>query len=80
GLIIDQHFRERDRFGRLMTLVATSPSLLGVGVAEDTCALVWPEGVMGVLGRSEERLLHPWALLPEHQRDTYQKPRNWVRD
>ena len=51
GLIIDQHFRERDRFGRLMTLVATSPSLLGVGVDEDTCALVWPDGVMEVLGR-----------------------------
>ena len=33
-----------------------------------------------VLPRAEERLLHPWALLPEHQRDTYQKPRRWVRE
>jgi len=51
GVVIDQHFRERDRFGRLLTLVATSPSLLGIGVDEDTCALVWPDGVMDVLGR-----------------------------
>ena len=51
GVVIDQHFRERDRFGRLLTLVATSPSLLGIGVDEDTCALVWPDGIMDVLGR-----------------------------
>ena len=36
GLIIDQHFAERGRYGRLMSMVATSPSLMGIGIDEDT--------------------------------------------
>ena len=31
GAIIDQHFRQRDRLGRLMMMVASNPSLLGIG-------------------------------------------------
>ena len=38
GLVIDQHFGERGRIGRLLALVAQSPSLLGIGIDEDTCA------------------------------------------
>jgi len=36
----DQHFRQRDRLGRLVYAVATHPGLLGVGVDEDTAAIV----------------------------------------
>jgi cyanophycinase len=49
-VIIDQHFRERDRTGRLMALVAQSPSLLGVGIDEDTAAII-TGSVMEVAGR-----------------------------
>jgi len=51
-LIIDQHFRQRDRIGRLLSLVASNPGLLGVGVDEDTAALIGANGVMEVIGRS----------------------------
>jgi cyanophycinase len=51
GVIIDQHFRQRDRFGRLLALVAGSPSLLGIGVDEDTAAL-FSDDIMEVLGRN----------------------------
>lgn len=51
-LIIDQHFRQRDRIGRLLSLVASNPGLLGVGIDEDTAALIGPNGVMDVIGRS----------------------------
>lgn len=51
-LIIDQHFRQRDRIGRLLALVASNPGLLGVGVDEDTAALIGSNGVMDVIGRS----------------------------
>lgn len=51
GAIIDQHFRQRDRLGRLMMLVASNPSLLGVGVDEDTAAIFTNEGCIEVLGR-----------------------------
>jgi cyanophycinase len=51
GMIIDQHFRERDRIGRLLTLVALNPGQLGLGIDEDTAAIFQPDGCMEVLGR-----------------------------
>jgi cyanophycinase len=51
GAIIDQHFRQRDRLGRLMMMVASNPSLLGVGVDEDTSAIFTNDGCIEVLGR-----------------------------
>ena len=51
GVIIDQHFRERDRIGRLLTLVALNPGQLGLGIDEDTAAIFQPDGCMEVLGR-----------------------------
>jgi cyanophycinase len=36
GVIIDQHFAQRSRYGRLMSTVAGSPSLIGIGIDEDT--------------------------------------------
>ncbi len=50
-VIVDQHFRQRDRIGRLLALVAASPGLLGIGVDEDTAALFDPSGVVEVIGR-----------------------------
>lgn len=48
-VIIDQHFAERGRYGRLLGAVAHNPRLLGVGVDENTAILV--EGRKGrVLG------------------------------
>lgn len=35
-VIVDQHFRERDRFGRLLAAVLCNPSMLGLGLDEDT--------------------------------------------
>ncbi|CAN5846317.1 cyanophycinase [soil metagenome] len=50
-VIIDQHFRQRDRIGRLLMLVAANPSLLGVGIDEDTAALFMSTGELEVVGR-----------------------------
>ena len=36
GVIVDQHFQQRNRLGRLLSLIAQNPSLLGLGVDEDT--------------------------------------------
>ena len=38
--VIDQHFDQRNRYGRLLMIVSQSPSLLGLGVDEDTAAVV----------------------------------------
>lgn len=48
-VIIDQHFAERGRYGRLLGAVAHNPRLLGVGIDEDTAILV-QGGVGEVLG------------------------------
>ncbi|MGZ9098354.1 MAG: cyanophycinase [Brevundimonas sp.] len=39
-VIIDQHFAERGRYGRLLGAVAHNPRLLGVGIDEDTAIVV----------------------------------------
>ena len=51
GIVIDQHFEQRGRHGRLLALVAQSPSLLGMGVDEDTCAIVHADQTLQVLGK-----------------------------
>jgi cyanophycinase len=51
NIIIDQHFRQRDRIGRLLALVAANPRLLGVGLDEDTAAMIDDNGVIEVIGR-----------------------------
>ena len=51
GVIIDQHFQQRNRLGRLLSLIAQNPSLLGLGVDEDTAGVVGPDHIMEVIGR-----------------------------
>jgi cyanophycinase len=55
-LILDQHFRQRDRIGRLLSLVAANPGLLGVGIDEDTAVLISNQ-VLEVLGRHSVTLV-----------------------
>jgi cyanophycinase len=51
GVIVDQHFDQRHRYGRLLALVAHSPALLGVGIDEDTAVVVTEGRYAEVLGR-----------------------------
>jgi cyanophycinase len=49
-IVFDQHFRQRDRLGRLLYLIATNPGLLGVGIDENTAAIVEDESSITVTG------------------------------
>jgi cyanophycinase len=40
GVVVDSHFAERGRFGRLLAAVARRADLLGLGIDEDTAAIV----------------------------------------
>ncbi len=51
NVIIDQHFRQRDRIGRLLALVAGNPGLLGIGIDEDTSVVIDNDGILRVVGR-----------------------------
>ena len=46
GAIVDQHFTQRNRFGRLLALVGANPAQLGIGIDEDTAAIVAPGGTV----------------------------------
>ena len=48
--IIDQHFRQRDRLGRLTAALAFNPFAIGIGLDEDTAAFIGPDNVMEVEG------------------------------
>lgn len=48
--VIDQHFRERDRLGRLITALAYNPFAVGVGLDEDTAVFIGPDEVLEVEG------------------------------
>jgi cyanophycinase len=48
--IIDQHFRQRDRLGRLLTALAYNPFAIGIGLDEDTAAFIGPDETVEVAG------------------------------
>ncbi|HHV99710.1 MAG TPA: cyanophycinase [Clostridiaceae bacterium] len=48
--IIDQHFAQRGRIGRLLCGVAENPYMLGIGIDEDTAIIVYPDAHFEVIG------------------------------
>jgi cyanophycinase len=51
GVVVDQHFEQRTRLGRLLALVAQSPGLIGIGLDEDTAAVIDADDRLEVVGR-----------------------------
>lgn len=49
-VVIDQHFRQRDRIGRLLAALAYNPFAIGVGLDEDTAAFIDGDDVIEVMG------------------------------
>ena len=50
AVIIDQHFTQRNRLGRLLAASSYNPFLIGLGIDEDTAAFIGPDGVFEVVG------------------------------
>jgi len=50
AVIIDQHFTQRNRFGRLLSASSFNPFLIGLGIDEDTAAFIGPDNVIEVVG------------------------------
>lgn len=49
-IVVDQHFRQRDRLGRLMAALAYNPFVQGLGLDEDTAGFIGPDNVVRVVG------------------------------
>ncbi len=60
--IIDQHFRQRDRLGRLLTALAYNPRPIGIGLDEDTAAFIGPDDRLEVQGSGAITIVDPSDL------------------
>jgi len=55
--IIDQHFSERRRLGRLLSVLAQRPEMLGVGIDEDTALVIERGQSVEVIGKGAVTLI-----------------------
>lgn len=63
GVIIDQHFDQRGRFGRLMCGIAENPGVLGIGIDEDTAIKVYPDMHFEVIGTNAVTIIDGSTIL-----------------
>jgi len=68
-LIVDQHFRQRDRIGRLMTALSYNPFISGIGIDEDTAAFINPQGIFEVVGAGSITVVDPARLTHSSMHD-----------
>ncbi len=61
-IVIDQHFRERDRIGRLLTALAYNPFATGIGLDEDTAAFIDPDDRIEIVGSGGLTIIDPSHL------------------
>jgi cyanophycinase len=61
-VIIDQHFRQRDRLGRLLTALAYNPFAIGIGLDENTAAFIAPDDTLEVVGGGALTIVDPSEL------------------
>ena len=76
--VIDQHFAQRNRYGRLLMIVSQSPQLLGLGVDEDTAAIISTDDraheVMTVAGRGSVTVLDGTHMVSNAHEARERKP------
>lgn len=66
-VIVDQHFQNRNRMARLISAIATHPDRLGIGIDEDTCALVEGDGMLQVMGKGTVTIVDPGEVCYTNQ-------------
>ena len=58
-VVVDQHFRQRDRLGRLLTALAYNPFAIGLGLDENTAAFLDADNVLEVMGSGAVTVVDP---------------------
>lgn len=56
-VVVDQHFSERHRLARLLSILAENPCLLGIGIDEDTALVIEHQNRLEVVGAGAITLL-----------------------
>ena len=62
-VIVDQHFRQRARLGRLLTALAYNPFAIGLGVDENTAAFIGPDDLVDVQGSGAVTIVDPAEVV-----------------
>ncbi len=57
--VVDQHFRQRGRLGRLLAALAYNPFAVGLGMDEDTAGFIGPDDRMEVAGSDAITVVDP---------------------
>ncbi|KAA9131578.1 cyanophycinase [Marinihelvus fidelis] len=60
--IVDQHFSQRGRMGRLLSALSFNPFICGLGIDENTAAFINADGVFEVVGRGTVTVIDPSGL------------------
>ncbi|ATQ79136.1 cyanophycinase [Massilia violaceinigra] len=75
-IVIDQHFAQRKRLPRLLSIIAERPDLYGVGIDEDTALLISPGIGMEVIGDGAVTLIDGLNMISNiDELDTGDVPR-----
>jgi len=74
NVVVDQHFEQRTRLGRLLAVVAQSPSLIGLGLDEDTAAIIDANDVLEVIGRGSVTIVDGSDVITDAFHATGHKP------
>ena len=61
-VIIDQHFSQRGRMGRLLAALSFNPFVCGLGIDENTAAFIGPDGDTEIVGRGTVTVVDPSGL------------------
>jgi cyanophycinase len=61
-IILDQHFSQRNRLGRLLSAVSYNPFCTGIGIDEDTALFIGPDNQLEVVGSGSVTIIDPSDL------------------
>lgn len=77
NIIVDQHFSQRGRLGRLLSVLSTSSNevQVGLGIDEDTAAFIGPDECLEVVGNGRITIVdvskvHYAAVNKDHEQKT----------
>ncbi|HIP76715.1 MAG TPA: cyanophycinase [Psychromonas hadalis] len=61
-IVVDQHFSQRNRLGRLLTALSYNPFASGIGICENTAAFIDADGIIEVVGHGSLTVVDPSGL------------------
>lgn len=71
GVLVDQHFYNRNRLARLLSAISAHPELLGIGIDEDTCAMFESDDLVQVIGKGAVTIVDARAMSYSNQEQAF---------